>query len=213
MWYLRLGVCTTNQLPMATKDALSPELIGILKLFGAVSIGMVLLLSLFNDRRANNTGEMDEFFITEASRIYFRNLRQSSYDLELRKDAKMDVFRYEKRVTDTARQVLNVALIINRKKDAAYLYLEPHGSLQQENPLVIRWKKQSGEKGENTFYQGDRFSHLQFLANIFPLLILEEKVEFEAKIKEAWIPILTSQEEIDALRIPCKDYFRLIGRE
>lgn len=198
---------------MATKDALAPELIRILKIFGAVSVGLVLLLSLFNERKANNTGDLDEFSITYASRIYFKNLRQRNYELERLQDAKMDIFRYEKRVTDTSQLVLNVALIINRVKDAAYLYLEPQGGLEKENKLHIRWKRQSGETGENLFYQGDRFSHFKFLEGIFPLLMLEEKVQFEAKVSEKWIPILTSDEEIAALRITCKDYFRLIGKD
>lgn len=66
---------------MASNDALSSELIRIIKIFGAISVGLVLLLSLFNDRKADNTGSMDEFFVTDASRIYFKNLRQSNYDI------------------------------------------------------------------------------------------------------------------------------------
>jgi len=198
---------------MAGKDSLSPELIRILKIFGAVSIALVLLLSLFNDRRADNTGSRDEFYVTAASRIYFKNLRQSSYDLERRQDAKMDLFRYGKRETDTTQYVLNVALIINRVKDAAYLYFEPQGGLELENPLYIRWEKSSGQMAGSSFYQGDRFSHFQFVEEIFPLLGVEEDVKFEAKVNEEWIPILTSAQEIDALRITLKDYYRLIGRE
>ena len=198
---------------MATNDALSPELVRILKIFGALSIGLVLLLSLFNDQKADNTGNMDEFFITDANRIYFKNLRQSNYDIERRQDAKMDLFRYDKRVTDTSQHTLNATLIINRIKDAAYLYLEPQGGLKKENPLNIRWEKSSGEKGESSFYQGDRYSHHKFMEEIFPLLDPDENVTFEAIVEGSWIPILTTTQEIDALRIPCRDYYRLIGRE
>ena len=198
---------------MATNDALSPELVRILKIFGALSIGLVLLLSLFNDQKADNTGNMDEFFITDANRIYFKNLRQSNYDIERRQDAKMDLYRYDKRVTDTSQHTLNATLIINRIKDAAYLYLEPQGGLKNENPLRIRWEKSSGEKGENSFYQGDRYSHHQFMEEIFPLLDPDEPVTFQAIVDDSWIPILTTTQEIDALRITCRDYYRLIGRE
>ncbi|WP_158856230.1 hypothetical protein [Lunatibacter salilacus] len=198
---------------MATNDALSPELLRIIKIFGAVSVGLVLLLSLFNDRKADNTGSMDEFFVTDANRIYFKNLRQHNYDWERHHAAKMDIFRYEKRVTDTSGYTLNAALIINRVKDAAYLYLEPQGRLKHENPLEIRWEKSPGDKGKSSFYQGDRYSHYQFVEEIFPLLNLDEPVAVEAKVGDSWIPILTSTQEIDALRITCKDYYRLIGRE
>jgi len=198
---------------MSTNDALSPELVRIIKIFGAVSIGLVLLLSFFNDRRADNTGSMDEFFVTDASRIYFKNLRQSNYDIERRQDAKMDLFRYDKRVMDTTQNSLNAALILNRSKDAAYLYLEPQGLLKQENPLEVRWQKPNGNKDENSFYQGDRFSHFQFVEEIFPLLDADEEVKFEAKVGDRWFPILTSFQERDALRITLKDYYRLIGKE
>jgi len=198
---------------MATNDALSPELLRILKLFGVISISLVLLLSFFNERRADNTGEMGEFYTTAANRIYFRNLRQPNYDVERRLDAKMDVFRYGKRISDSTQNVLNAAIILNRIKDAAYIYIEPQGDLSDENPLHIRWESASGQHGDATFYQGDRFSHLAFLEQVFPLLVLEEPVAFEAKLGNQWIPLLTSIEEVDALRITLKDYFRLIGKE
>lgn len=198
---------------MASKDALSPELIRIMKIFGAASVALVLLLSLFNNRRADNTGDKDEFSVTAASKIYFKNLRQSNYDIERRQDAKMDLFRYDKRITDTTQNTLNAALIINRVKDAAYLYIEPQGGLENENPLEIRWESSSGQKGKSSFFQGDRFSHFRIVEEISPLLNLDEDVRFEAKVQGGWILILDSAQERDAFRITCNDYFRLIGRE
>ncbi|WP_157971925.1 hypothetical protein [Pleomorphovibrio marinus] len=185
----------------------------LLKIFGIASFSFVFLLSFFNERRADNTGDRDEFSITDASRIYFQNVRSAYYDMENRRDAKMNLYRFGKRVEDSTQNVLNVTLIVNAPKDAAYLYLEPMGILQKENPLKVKWQVEGGKTGDSQFYQGDRYSHYHFVKEVYPWLITTEETKFWAFVDEEWIPLFVTQKEINAFLTPCKDFFRLVGEE
>jgi hypothetical protein len=195
----------------STKDPLGPELRKSFKIFGVASIGLVLLLSFFNEKRADNTGDRDEFAITDASRIYFKNIRSAYYDAENRRDAKMNLYRFGSRIDDSTQNVLNAALIINAVKDAAYLYLEPQGKFQHENPVEVKWESKNGGNGNIQFIQGDRHSHCQFVREVYPLLEDNKETRFWALVEEDWIPILEEENERTAFITTCKDYFRLIS--
>ncbi len=195
-----------------TKDPLTPEMWKLFKIFGIASISLVLFLSFFNEKRADNTGQRDEFSITDASRIYFKNVRSAYYDAENRRDAKMNLYRLGKRVDDSTKNVLNATLILNAVNDAAYLYLEPQGSFQHENPLEVKWESKSGVGGSGQFHQGDRYSHYHFVKQIYPLLEESQQIQFWALVDENWLPILEEEKERTAFLITCRDFFRLIGQ-
>ena len=123
----------------------------------------------------------------------------------------MELYRLGSRITDSTALVLNSTLIINKVKDAAYLFLEPQGVLKSLDTLRIRWTNSSGLLEESSFRQGDRYTHYQFIEEIFPRL--EEPVPFEVQIGETWVPILNEEKEREALRVTVKDFYRLVGRD
>ncbi|MCH7398563.1 hypothetical protein MM236_11205 [Belliella sp. DSM 107340] len=191
---------------MSKSDSLSPEMIKILKIFGLGSILFVLILSFFNEKRANNSGKEDSILsITDAERIYFKNVRGLYYDIEGREDAKMTVYRYGKRLTEAASPLINLAILINRVKDEAYIYVEPSWDTSHFKLRVTH------EKVVNTFdfESGDKLTHFEFVNKIYPFL--NENVYFEVLKDDKWIPILENEKEIDALKIPISDFYRLIN--
>ena len=79
-------------------DTFSPEMLRILKIFGVGSLVFVFIMSFFNERRANNSGQEDSpMSIGDADRLYFKNVRAAYYDVEERKDARMTIYRHGKR--------------------------------------------------------------------------------------------------------------------
>jgi hypothetical protein len=195
-----------------TKDPLTPEMWKLFKIFGLSSIVLVLLLSFFNEKRADNTGDRDEFSISDASRMYFKNVRSAYYDTENRRDAKMNLYRWGKRIDDSTQNILNATLIINAIKDAAYLYLEPQGEFQKENPLQVKWESKNGEKGRRQFFQGDRYSHYDFVKEVYPLLEDHHETQFWAQVNGKWLPILGEEKERAAFLTTCRDFFRMVKK-
>ena len=187
-------------------------MMSLFKIFGIGSLIFVFILSFFNEKRPNLENQDSLLAINDASRLYFKNVRQPFYDLDGRRDAKMNVYRLGKRVISEEEPVLNVAIIINRIKDEAYLYVEPSTIFESEETIRIRWKSEDGRSsGELEFRNGDRYDHYRFIEELYPLL--QDNASFSTEIAGQWYPILINQKERDALRITSFDYFRLIGRE
>lgn len=195
---------------MASKqsETLSPEMIRILKIFGISTLLFVFIMSFFNDKRANNSGlEPSEMRITDADRLYFRNVRASSYDLEGRSDAKMNIYRHGKREKSEKKPLLNFAIMLNRVVDEAYIFVEP---FPEDLPLELSWTHPDGRSGEMTFTGGNKFDHFNFALDFFR--IFEEGVTLRMKAGEEWLPILEEEKQRDILKTVFSDYFRLINK-
>ncbi|MGY6742648.1 MAG: hypothetical protein ACXIUQ_07935 [Cecembia sp.] len=187
----------------SAKDSFSPEMIRIFKIFGLGSLLFVLLLSFFNEKRANNSGEEKPMMrITDADRLFFKNLRALHYDLEGRDDAKINIYRHGKRTKDASIPHLNLSILINRVKDEAYIFVEPQ---PDELPLQLQWKNLlSGEEGELSFYGGDTFAHFEFVSKLN--FLLDENIQFKMAVGDSWEPVLT---EMEVIKTTIKDYYRL----
>ncbi|TXE14576.1 hypothetical protein [Algoriphagus aquimarinus] len=186
-------------------EIFTPELVKVFKIFGLISIGLVLLLSFFNTKRANNSGDDLTFRMTSSSRLYFLNVSAIKYDRESRSDAGMLLFRYGKREISETSPLLDLVIILNSQKDEAYLYLEP-GNIDW--PLEIR-ASQGGK--EQTFHLQNT-NNSEFLAYVRELQPwITADANFEIKKDSAWTPIWSKPQEMEAVKTILEDYFRLIN--
>lgn len=196
---------------MANKqnDTFSPEMKRILKIFGIGSLVFVLIMSFFNERRANNSGkEESPMSITDADRLYFKNVRAAYYDIEDRKDAKMSIYRHGKRANTEEVISVGLSILLNRVKDEAYIFVE---STTEALPIKIRWSnlEEESRNGELVFEGGDKYSHFAFVEELYPLLL--ENIILELWHEGKYVPILEGEVDKDALRITIIDYFKLIN--
>jgi hypothetical protein len=205
------NILTIKIIPLAknNKDTLSPELIRLLKIFGIGSLVFVLVMSFFNERRANNTGkEPSPMQMGDAERIFFKNVRAAYYDIENRRDAKMTVYRHGNRITDPGTPTLVFSIIINQYSKEAYIYLEPNFD---EMPVRLKWTiAEKNQDGEIVFEGGDKFAHFDFAQKVAPLLL--ENTIFEIRLHDNWIPIWEDEKKRKGVMVTMEDYQRLIGK-
>lgn len=140
--------------------------------------------------------------------LFFKNMRQSFYDMEVNKAAKFDVFRYEDRLVTDDQPVLNLAIVINYLHDEAYLLIEPNKLLENENELKVRWTINESENGLIVLQTPNRESMLEFASQIYEML--QRKATFEIGVNGEYVPVLDSEEEREAFRVTMSDYYRLI---
>lgn len=190
-----------------TDPIFTPELIRVMKIFGFISIGIVLVLSFFNTKRANNSGDDPTFRMADSNRLFFLNLNAINYDREYRKDAGMILYRHADREKSDIEPILDLAIILNPSKDEAYLYFEP-----QQMDWPIDFKIISGE--QEIFYtieNGDKMAYLSYIEKLSPFL--ETEAKFFIKQDEDWTEIWREPSAKSALKSTQEDYFRLINQQ
>ncbi len=146
--------------------------------------------------------------ITDADRLYFKNVRAAYYDIEDRKDAKMTIYRHGKRANTEDVISVGLSILLNRVKDEAYIFVE---STTEALPIKIRWSnlEEESRNGELVFEGGDKYSHFAFVEELYPLLL--ENTILELWHEGKYVPILEGEVDKDALRITIIDYYKLIN--
>jgi hypothetical protein len=192
------------------KDQMGVEMFRLLKIFGTASLCLVFFLSFFNEKRANNSGTEKTFRITDASRIFFNNIRRASYNRKANNDAKMDVFRLDIDEEEVSQNRMDLDLILNRKKNAAYLYLNPQGEFKNEENLLIRCRDETwANKGAMEFSGGNRYDHLSAAKRIAGWL--EDEFLVEIQLEDEWVALFTTEKERKAFRTTYRDFMELIS--
>jgi|AntRauMFilla1563_2_1112583.scaffolds.fasta_scaffold00396_5 hypothetical protein len=181
----------------------SPELLRIIKIFGAFSVGLVLVLSFFNERRADNTGKDRTFEMTSASRLYFQNVKAIQYDRELRRDAEMTIYRHKKSRLEDDKTSVILMIILNIQRDEAYIYLEPKGI---DWPLEFKLKSDD-QSTEVMFQNGNKSDHLNMFRTLEAYIGADASIQL--KTESGWIPIWETPKEREALNSILEDYRKL----
>lgn len=190
---------------MTKRDStLTPELIKILKIFIFSSLGLVLVLSFFNDHRANNTGEDLTFRVPDSNRLYFLNVRSIYYDREIRSDAGMTLYRHAKRFQSDSVPTLDLVILLNPVKDNAFIYFELKNG---EWPIKIR-AKTGGIDEVFEFSNGNNTDHFDLFKKLKPAI--DQDSEFELTVGGRSYPLWSGEKEQSALKSVIEDYYRLL---
>ena len=140
--------------------------------------------------------------------LFFKNLRQSYYDLEELKSANLNVFRLKKRPGETGRPVVNVAIVMNWVEDEAYILVEPGVLLQNELSLKVSWKDTvKNETGSVVLEGRGKENMLEFASQLYEGVIARRV--FQIEHQGQLVNFLHTPEDREAIRITMSDYYRL----
>ncbi|MTI41138.1 hypothetical protein [Fulvivirga lutimaris] len=147
------------------------------------------------------------FKIGTDTQLFFKNVRQSYYDLEENKAAKFNVFRFSDRSKNPEERVLNLAIVVNYLQDEAYLLIEPSEAIGNENIELRAQHPNNGDVKGAILNEMNREAMLNFCTDVYELLV--QGYQFEIKVGEEWRPVLDNHEAKEAFRITVSDYYRL----
>lgn len=175
---------------------------------------LVLVLLLIFSCNPDKTKEVDQttisFKTNDASKLFFKNIRQTYYDKEEMEAAKLEIYRLKKRNTLNEGAVINLAIVNNWRFDEAYLLLEPN-SLLQLDQLSVKWiNEKTKTQGVITFENGNKESIVKFADQLYAQI--QQESDFSVVVNEKNIDILKSPGDREAFRITMVDYYRLVQR-
>ncbi|MEM9671992.1 MAG: hypothetical protein AAF992_05320 [Bacteroidota bacterium] len=151
-----------------------------------------------------------KFTTSDASELFFKNVRQGYYDKETMDAAKLDIYRIKDRSQAEDQPVLNLAIVINWRYDEAYVLTEPNTQLQAADTLRIYWQDTvQQQQGYHEYLPGNKEKHYQFASQVYNSLQDKQQLYIMSPAGEK-IPILARREEREAFRITMMDYYRLV---
>ena len=155
--------------------------------------------------------ELDElrFSYTDDAYIFFRNMRQTHYDLEVMEEGGWRIYRHEDRQQDTTDFYFNVSLVVNWKLNRVYPIIEMTERFKKEG-LVVEWRAlESEESGKITLEGIKRRDEMLFVSRIYNKMT--EEVEFFISIENQKTPLFPNTDAKEAFRISLYDFYRMTG--
>lgn len=175
-----------------------------------VSLGILLFFSCNPDKAKRVSSEESKFSTSDASELFFRNVRQLYYDKTIMKDVKLDIYRIKDQNKHEDQPVLNLSIVINWRYDEAYLLTEPNRYLQQLDTLKVLWQDTTTHlQGHYYFYNGSKEEHFKFAAQLYQS-ILDEHQLYLIKGNDEKVKFLTDKKSREAFRKTVFDYLRLV---
>lgn len=177
------------------------------KSFVFIIVSILCACSLSTDQLIEK--EKLTFNYTDDAYIFFRNIRQSNYDLEILEEADWRIYRHEDREKDTTHS-FNTAIVVNWRINKAYSILETNEPVQKAN-LKITWNSpDSQEQGEIILSELQRQQELAFLTEIYNHIIQEHQLRWSPDgLKQT--PLFHNNDHKEAFRVSMYDFYRLTG--
>ncbi|WP_162416336.1 hypothetical protein [Cyclobacterium roseum] len=193
--------------PTSNKDQLSREMYRLLKIFGTASLGLVLLLSFFNEYRASNSGEDPEFAITDAGFLFFKNIRRIDY--EVKQLPTVDRYVHEDFDPDSLKSGLQIELIVQKNRNTAVPFLVLKGSLIGKSPLLLQnLDEHKKPKDSLELRQGNRYTHLENATKLRDWLSTDLN-SIRAKADEGWVKLFEDEKERKAFLQTFQDFEKI----
>jgi hypothetical protein len=169
---------------------------------------IIFFFSCNEDSQKKIDVENSKFSTSDASEIFFKNVRQRDYDRMEMPEAKLNIYRIQERNIDSDYPNLFLAIVINWRHDEAYILLEPN-DLVPENEIKVKWVDQKiKNEGEYVFNYGDKASHFVFAGQLYSSINSQHDLFLILDNEE--VSILKSDQDRQSFRKTMKDYYRLI---
>ncbi len=168
-----------------------------------------LLFACNPDKSRKVAANQAKFTTSDASELFFKNVRQLYYDKNTLEAAKLDIYRSTDRDTNSTDTVLNLAIVINWRYDEAYLLVEPSEPLQALDTIKILWKDTADQQqGYYLYAGGSKEDQFNFAATLYEGI--QNGQQFFLDIQGNQTKLMADRKSREAFRKTMFDYFRLV---
>lgn len=156
-------------------------------------------------------GSSPQFKMQQSNRLFFRNMRQTYYDMEEMKAAKMEVYRISERDTSHNAPVINAKIIQHWGQDRAYAMIDPHPFLEGIDVLKVSWADTTqNTKGTYTFpINSPQPIHYRFATELYSSIQSGHVLTLEVADQE--VSLFPTHKSREPFRKTMVDFYRLVG--
>ncbi len=166
-------------------------------------------LSCNPDKAKKIDKDQARFTTSDASELFFKNVRQTYYDREQLEAQKLDLYRFADRSTQADYPLFQLVIAVNWRYDQAYLLVEPNEVVPASDTLQIHWKSNiNEEKGQYSYIPGNKASHFKFASQLYESLLDDHTLtlRIQGKPRELFL----QRKDREAFRKTTFDYYRLV---
>jgi hypothetical protein len=179
-------------------------------LLGTISLASLLSLCACGSSVKQEINEKEAKYTTsDASELFFKNVRSIYYEKTVMDEAKLDVYRIKERQQAEEYPLMNLSIVVNWRYDEAYVLTEPNAYLQQMDTIRVVWQDTTvNEQGEYIFTQGNKDAHFSFATQLYRSL----QAEHQLFVLDAGEPVkfMNRRDAREPFRKTMVDYFRLV---
>lgn len=173
----------------------------------------VFLLILLQACNADQTKKVDlerpDFETDDASELFFKNIRQSSYRVEENTEGGLVLFRHKEWPVADEGAVFVPVIVFNWRQDKAYMMIEWLSFEEDDMPIELFVHQQEQEAQSITYTTGNMKEQLLFLTRIYNGIVDGASIMI---IKDGVAqPFFQTDNQRQLFRVIMFDYFRLTG--
>lgn len=162
-----------------------------------------------NDKRVS----LDDmrFETEDHTRIFFRNVRRSFYDVQPMEAAQQELYRLSDRLQGEGKPRLGLVIVNKLALQKAFVMLEPNAPLAAEETLTVHWRSADGaDSGSESMEKlAPITEHFRLATALYSAL--QDGCEVEIEVGGQRVSILTEEEERKNFRTVMVDYYRLVN--
>jgi hypothetical protein len=171
----------------------------------------LLVLACQSNKTETISVEDIDFMTNDATEIFFKNVRQSSYDKQEIAVAGMDVFRMTDRNMQADYPLVHFAIAYNWRNDQAFLMVEPNEYVTTPDEFeIICVNPALQDTAIISYTMGNMQDQVTFAHHLFQAINAEDQL-FLNQVDRAPTPIFDNFEDREVLRKTMLDYYKLIG--
>ncbi|QNL21874.1 hypothetical protein HZR84_07960 [Hyphobacterium sp. CCMP332] len=169
---------------------------------------IVLLTSCNPDKNRIVNRNEPKFKTTDASRLFFKNVRLLYYDLEEKNEGKIQVLKLGRRIEDSTEAIINVYIINNWFQDRAYPMISLSPYFNDIDTLNIEMLKEDGSTELLEFNKTSSMNEQFYFASAIYEGLLRK---YSFKLLNEDKALFTNSDQREAFRITMVDFYRLVG--
>lgn len=168
-----------------------------------------ILAACEGGKRKEISEEEAKYTTSDASEIFFRNVRSIYYEKTVIDEAKLDVYRLKDRPEADDYPLLGLSIAVNWRYDEAYVLTEPNTFLQQMDTIRIMWRDTTqNDSGVFQFSKGSKDDHFRLATQLYRSIQAQRKLYVLHDQQE--LPFMQRRDAREAFRKTMVDYFRLV---
>ena len=168
--------------------------------------------SLNPDRNTTINLNTPGFSTSDASELYFKNVRSNNYNKTPNDATKLDVYRSKDWYMPAGKPALSLQIVMNWRYDEAYILTVPNDNWKSFGVISVVWQDTTlGTSGKYPAEIGNKEEQFSLAGSLYNSILAEHELYLKNESGKE-VSFLADYKYREAFRKTMIDYFRLVDR-